>query len=228
MAISVKRKRNLAAEGLARNRVLVNTCWLLALSLATTVLGAWIGVQCGDLVQMGRVKIGIGGLVGAIVLFFAMERTKETKAGVYVLLGFTFFIGLMMSLNLAGILEHGRGAMLVGYAFGATAAIFVLMACIATRIERDLSSMGYLLTAGLMVLLLAGVANLALGSSGLKLAILATTPVLFSACLIYDIKRILDGGETNFISATLQLYLDLANVFITILELLRMSSGEED
>ena len=211
-----------------RNRVLRNTYWLLALSLVPTVLGAWIGVSTG---VMNRIGVGMSAIIflaGAFGFIFAIEKTKNSAAGVPVLLGFTFFMGLMLARLLSVILGFRNGPSLIMMAFGGTAGVFFAMASLATFIKRDLSSMGKFLFVGVVVLLVAGIINLFVQSSALMLTLSVIAIGLFSAFMLYDIKRVIDGGETNYISATLAIYLDLYNIFQNLLVLLGFAGGERD
>ncbi|WP_457426155.1 Bax inhibitor-1/YccA family protein [Roseateles sp. P5_E7] len=219
-----------ANVGLAadRQRVLRNTYWLLALSLVPTVLGAWIGVASGLFRAMSPGTSMIVFFVGAFGLMFLVEKTKDSAIGVAALLGFTFFMGLMLSRLIGHVLGYKNGTTLVMTAFGGTAAIFFTMATLATVIKRDLSSMGKFLTVGAVVLLVACIANFFLQSSALMLTILVLMLGVFSAFMLYDIKRVIDGGETNYISATMAIYLDIYNVFQSLLSLLGIFGGDRD
>lgn len=211
-----------------RQRVLRNTYWLLALSLVPTVLGAWVGVSTGILAAMAPGMSMIVFFAGAFGLMFLVEKTKDSSTGVYALLAFTFFMGLMLSRMLAHILGFRNGSSLIMMAFGGTGAIFFAMASLATVIKRDLSSMGKFLFVGAVILMVVGIANIFLQSSALMLTMLALSMAVFSAFMLYDIKRVLDGGETNYISATLAIYLDVFNVFQSLLALLGIFGGERD
>jgi modulator of FtsH protease len=211
-----------------RSRVLRNTYWLLALSLVPTVLGAWIGVTTGVVAQMGVGMSAVLFLGGAFAFIFAIEKTKNSSTGVAVLLGFTFFMGLMLSRILAAVLGFSNGASLIMYAFGGTAAVFFAMASLATVIKRDLSNMGKFLFVGAIMLLVVGVINLFVQSSALMLTLAVLAIGIFSAFMLYDVKRILDGGETNYISATLAIYLDVYNVFQSLLMMLGIFGGESE
>ena len=213
---------------LERQRVLRNTYWLLALSLVPTVLGAWVGVTTGIMARMGFGVSTLVFFVGAFGLMYVIERTKNSSAGVAALLGFTFFMGLMLSRLVAQVLGLRNGSSLVMTAFGGTAAIFFAMASLSTIIKRDLSSMGKFLFVGALVIMVAGIANIFLQSSALMLTVLVLMLGVFSAFLLYDIKRVIDGGETNYISATLNIYLDLYNVFQSLLSLLGIFGGDRD
>jgi len=211
-----------------RNRVLRNTYWLLAFSLVPTVLGAWFGVASG----LGRIFTGGMGFIvfmaGAIGFMFAIEKTKNSASGVPVLLGFTFFMGLMLSRLIELTLGFRNGPELIMTAFGGTAGVFFAMASLSSVIKRDLSGMGQWLFVGVIVLLVGSVINMFVGSSVGMLVISLLAIGIFSAYMLFDIKRIIDGGETNYISATLALYLDIFNVFQNLLMLLGIFGGERD
>ena len=210
-----------------RNRVLRNTYWLLALSMIPTVLGAWVGVSTGLTRSMGT---GMGAIVflgGAFGFIFAIEKTKNSAAGVPVLLGFTFFMGLMLSRMIGMVLGLGNGAGLIMTAFSGTAVIFVGMATLSSVIKRDLSSMGKFLFIGVIMLIVAGIANIFLQSSALMITLSVVAIGIFSAFIIYDLKRVRDGEETNYISATLSVYLDLYNVFQSLLAIIGIGGSRD-
>jgi modulator of FtsH protease len=211
-----------------RQRVLRNTYWLLALSLVPTVLGAWLGVSTGITRSLSGGLGLIVFLAGAFGFIFAIEKTKNSAAGVPVLLGFTFFMGLMLSRLIAMVLGFKNGSELVMTAFGGTAGVFFVMASLATVIKRDLSSMGKWLFVGALVLMVGAIINVFVGSTAGMAAISVAAIGIFSAYMLYDLKQIMDGGETNYISATLALYLDLFNVFQSLLALLGIFGGERD
>ena len=210
-----------------RNRVLRNTYWLLALSMVPTVLGAWLGVATGIVAAMGAGMSFIVFMVGAFGFIYAIEKTKNSAAGVPVLLGFTFFMGLMLSRLLAFVLGMNGGAMLIMTAFGGTAVAFLAMATLSTVIKRDLSTMGKFLSIGAVMLLVAIVVNLFVQSSALFVTIAVLMVGIFSAFIVYDLKRVRDGEETNYISATLAIYLDLYNIFQALLSLLGFAGSRD-
>ena len=211
-----------------RNKVLRNTYWLLALSMIPTVLGAYIGVATG-------ITAGLTGFMGLIVFMggafgfmFAIEKTKNSAMGVPVLLGFTFFMGLMLSRMIGMVLGFSNGASLIMTAFAGTAGVMFVMASLATVIKRDLSGMGKWLFAGALVIVVAAVINIFVASTML-MAVISTLAIgVFSAFLLYDLKRVIDGGETNYITATLAIYLNLFNIFQSLLSLLGIFGGERD
>jgi len=225
---SIERSHGFGAMAQERNKVLRNTYWLLALSLIPTVLGAWLGVATGITQSMSG---GLGLVVflgGAFGFMYAIEKTKNSAAGVPVLLGFTFFMGLMLSRMIAMVLGFKNGPDLIMTAFGGTAGVFFVMASLSSVIKRDLSGMGKWLFVGALAIVVGGVINVFVGSTAGMMAISVAAIGVFSAYMLYDLKRIVDGGETNYISATLALYLDIVNVFQSLLALLGIFGGERD
>jgi modulator of FtsH protease len=211
-----------------RNKVLRNTYWLLAVSLVPTILGAWLGVATGITRSLGG---GLGLVVflgGAFGFMYAIEKTKNSGAGVPVLLGFTFFMGLMLSRMISMVLGFKNGPDLIMTAFGGTAGVFFVMASLSSVIKRDLSGMGKWLFVGAMAVMIGGIINVFVGSTAAMMAISVAVIGIFSAYMLYDLKRIVDGGETNYISATLALYLDIMNVFQALLALLGIAGGEKE
>jgi len=211
-----------------RNRVLRNTYWLLALSMVPTVLGAWIGVSTGITLALGAGMSAVVFLAGAFGFMFAIEKTKDSSTGVYVLLAFTFFMGLMLSRMLSMILGFKNGSSLIMTAFGGTAVVFLGMATLASVIKRDLTNMGKFLFVGALILMVAGIVNIFLQSSAMMMTLSVLAIVIFSGFMLFDIKRVIDGGETNYISATLAIYLDIYNVFQSLLAILGIAGGERD
>jgi modulator of FtsH protease len=211
-----------------RNRVLRNTYWLLALSMVPTVLGAWIGVVTGIAAAMSpgiSLMVFLGGAFG---FMFAIQKTKDSAAGVPVLLGFTFFMGLMLSRLVGMVLGLGNGASLIMVAFGGTGAIFLGMASLSSVIKRDLSTMGKWLFIGAIMLLVAMIANFFIQSGPLMITLMVLAIGIFSAFILYDLKRVKEGQETNYITATLGVYLSLYNVFQSLLMLLGIFGGDRD
>ncbi len=212
-----------------QNRVLRNTYLLLAVSMVPTVLGALIGVQMGFSFMTGSPMMGFLLFLGiAMAFMYGIEKTKETGMGVVLLLGFTFFMGLMLSNILRAALGFSNGGMLIAMAAGGTGAIFFTLAGIASTTQRDFSSIGKFLFAGVILLLVASLANVFFHIPALALAVSAIAVAIFSAYILYDINRIVHGGETNYISATLAVYLDVYNIFVNLLNLLMIFSGRRD
>jgi len=217
-----------SAYGVDTHKVLRNTYWLLALSMVPTVLGAWIGVQTGALAHMANGPAVLLFFVGAFGLMFGVQRYRNSSTGVFMLLGFTFFMGLMLSRLLAAVLGgYSNGASLIMTAFGGTAAVFFGMATMATVVKRDLSGLARFLMVGVMIAIVASLINIFfVQSSALMLTISTAMTVVFSLFVMIDIKRVIDGGETNYVMATLAIYLDLYNLFQNLLVILTSLTGD--
>ncbi|RZI85517.1 MAG: BAX inhibitor (BI)-1/YccA family protein [Rubrivivax sp.] len=217
-----------ATSAAQRNRVLRNTYWLLALSMVPTVIGAWLGVATGLTSLMSPVAGMVVFLAGAFGFMFAIEKTKNSAAGVPVLLAFTFFMGLMLSRLVGTVLGLSNGASLIMMAFSGTGAIFLGMAAMSSVVKRDLSNMGKWLFIGMIMMLVAGIANMFIQSSALMITLSVLSIGIFSAFILHDLKRVQDGYETNYITATLGVYLSLYNVFQSLLSLLGIFGGNDD
>ncbi|GHU29814.1 BAX inhibitor protein [Betaproteobacteria bacterium] len=217
------------AGALQQNRVLRNTYLLLAVSMIPTIAGAYLGVSTGFSLFAGSPMVSFLLFLGiAFGFMWGIERTKNSGMGVVLLLGFTFFMGLMLSGILRVALGFSNGPALIATAAGGTGAIFFTLAGIATVTKKDFSFMGRFLFVGLVVILLAMLANIFFQIPALSLTISAVAILLFSGYILYDISRIVNGGETNYITATLAVYLDIYNVFVHLLHLLMALSGSRD
>lgn len=212
-----------------QNRVLRNTYALLAVSMVPTVLGALLGIQMNFAFMAGSPMMGLLLFLGiAFGFMWGIEKTKNSGMGVVLLLGFTFFMGLMLSRILQVALGFSNGGTLIALAAGGTGAIFFSLAGIAATSKRDFSNLGKFLFSGVILILLAALANAFFQIPALALAISALAVVIFSAYILYDINRIVKGGEDNYISATLSVYLSIYNVFVSLLHLLLAFTGQRD
>lgn len=211
----------------SQNRVLRNTFILLAISMVPTVAGAALGLAIGFR-GFGAWWLNLLGLLAIAFGFsYAIERTKNSGAGVAVLLAFTFVMGFWLSMLLGRIFELKNGATLVMYAFGGTAAIFAGMAAIASTIKRSLTGMGKFLWIGFLVGLVAAIGGIVFALPALMITVSILFVGLFSAWIVYDLNQIITGGETNYISATLSIYINLFNIFSNLLSLLGITSGDD-
>jgi modulator of FtsH protease len=211
-----------------RNRVLRNTYWLLALSMVPTVLGAWVGMAFG----INKILTpGIGlivFLVGAFGFMFAIEKNKNSAAGVPILLAFTFFMGVMLSRMLGVVLGMGNGASLIMMSFAGTGAIFLGMATLSSIVKRDLSNVAKFMFIGMILVLVAGIANFFIQSGALMITLAVLIIGIFSFFIMYDLKRVRDGEETNYISATLGVYLSIYNIFQSLLALFGIGGSSSE
>jgi len=209
-----------------QNRVLRNTYFLLAATMVPTVLGAWVGMSVGFSLFADSPLISMLLFLGiAFAFFWGIERTKHSVTGVYLLLGFTFFMGLMLSRLVGFALGMGNGAQLIGVAAGGTGIIFFGMASLSSVVKKDLSNMSKFLFIGVLLLIAASVANIWLQMPALMLTISLLAVVIFSVFLLVDLQRIVNGGETNYISATLSVYLSIYNIFSNLLVILMSLFG---
>jgi modulator of FtsH protease len=218
------------ATAQTRNRVLRNTYALLALSMVPTVIGAWLGVAMGFTFFEGSPFMGaIIFLAVAFGFFWAIEKKKDSGLGVVLLLGFTFFMGVMLSRLIGMTLgSYSNGATLIMGAFGGTAAIFTVMASIATVSKKDFSGMSKFLFIGVILMILASLANIWLQMPALMLTLMVVAIAIFSAFILVDVQRVVNGGETNYVIATLGIYLSVYNIFSNLLALLGIFGGDRD
>jgi len=212
------------------NRVLRNTYWLLALSMLPTVAGAMVGMSLNffALFQSAPIMAPLlmfGVMIGSL---FVVTALRNSVWGVVALLAFTFIAGLMLTPILTVAAGFRNGGQLVALAGGMTAAIFFGMATIATVTKKDFSFLGKFLFIGMILLIVASLANLFFAVPAVSLTIAAIAVMIFSLYLLYDISRIVNGGETNYIVATLGVFLSLYNIFISLLQLLLAFTGQRD
>jgi modulator of FtsH protease len=210
-----------------RHNVLRNTYWLLALSMIPTVLGAFVGVAF-HVPMPGGIMGFLLFMAVAFGFIWGIEKNKDSGLGVALLLGFTFFMGLMLTPLLSRTLGFSNGGFLIMTAFGGTASVFAVMATIATVSKRDFSGLGKWLFAGLIVMILASIANIFFAIPALYITISVISIAIFSAYILYDVQQIINGGETNYIRATLAIYLDVYNIFTSLLSLLGIFGGNRD
>jgi modulator of FtsH protease len=212
-----------------QNAVLRNTYWLLAFSLIPTIIGAAIGTNI-DLSFL-RASPMVSSLVIIAIFYgwiFAIERNRDSGLGVGLLLGFTGFMGLLLGPLLQQILHFSNGPQLIMMAAGGTAASFFGLAAVATTTKRDLSGMGKFLTVGAVVIMLAVLANIFLQSPALYLTLVGAFVIFSCMVIAFQINAIVRGGETNYVSATLTLYVSIYNLFTSLLQLLGIFGGSRD
>lgn len=220
--------RSESAE-IAKNKVLRNTYGLLGLSLLPTVLGAFIGMTMNFTFAAQHPFIfAIGSLVVLYGLFAAINANRNSSVGVVLLLGLTFLLGLMLGPILQHALHLRNGGQIVGLAAGGTGIIFLTLAGIATTTKKDFSFMGKFLLVGIILLIIASLANIFLQIPAMALALSAIGVILFSGFILYDVSRIVNGGETNYVMATLSLYMSIYNLFTSLLQLLMGLMGGDD
>ncbi len=209
-------------------KVLRNTYLLLALTMVPTVAGAYLGMATASIVT-GSPIISFFIMLGAVIgLQFGIAHFRDSVIGIGLLLLMTGLLGWFLGPLLNYALTMKNGMQLVGYAAAGTGAVFFGMAAIAVTTKRDFSFMGKFLFVGMIVLLVALVANMFLQIPALALTISSLVIVVFSLFLLHDLSRIVTGGETNYLMATTGVYLSLFNIFANLLQLLMALGGEKD
>jgi modulator of FtsH protease len=213
-----------------QNRVLRNTYWLLALSMLPTIVGAWAGMQLNFIKLFVAAPIMTPLLMFGVMIgsLFVVTRLRNSAWGVPALFAFTFIAGAMLTPILSVAAQFKNGGQLVAVSGGMTAAIFFAMAAIATVTKRDFSFMSKFLFVGLILLIVASLANLFFQVPAVSLSISAIAVFIFSLYILHDVSNIVRGGETNYITATLNLFLDVYNIFISLLNLLLAFTGQRD
>jgi modulator of FtsH protease len=214
----------------APNQVLRNTYWLLALSMLPTIAGAYAGtaINFAAFYKASPIMAPLLMFGAMIASLFVVSALRNSGWGVAAVFGFTFIAGLMLApmLQLAAGLRNG--GQLVALAGAMTAAVFFVMATIATVSKRDFSFLGKFLFVGLVLLVIASIANLFFQVPALSVTLSAIAVLIFSAYLLYDVSDIVRGGESNYIMATIRLFLDILNLFVNLLNLLMIFSGQRD
>ncbi len=214
---------------LATNRVLRNTYALLGLTMIPTVIGAFIGMSINfSIAQQHPFMFAIGAMAVMYGLFAAIAANRNSSVGVVILLGLTFLLGMLLGPILQHALHLSNGAQIVGLAAGGTGIILMTLAGIATTSKKDFSFMGKFLMVGIVLMIVASLANIFLQIPAMALAMSAVGVILFSGFILYDVSRIVNGGETNYVMATLGLYLSIYNLFTSLLQLLMGLMGSND
>ncbi|OGS93930.1 MAG: hypothetical protein A2X75_03595 [Gallionellales bacterium GWE2_58_10] len=212
-----------------QNKVLRNTYMMLALTMIPTVIGAFVGMSINFSFMAASPIMGALLMFGAMMgLMFAVSALRNSVWGIAALLGFTFVAGVFLGPILQVALHFSNGARLIGQAAGGTGIIFFSLATLATVTKKDFSFMGKFLFIGLILLIVASLANLFFQIPAMSLTISSIAVLIFSAFILYDVSRIVHGGETNYVMATLGLFLSIYNLFISLLQLLMAFSGERD
>lgn len=211
------------------HKVLRNTYMMLGLTMIPTVIGAFIGMTLNfGWAAQHPIMFAIGTIAAIFGLFYGIQANRNNALGIFLLLGFTFMMGLLLGPILQVALNLRNGGQLVGLAAGGTGIIFLTLAGIATTTKKDFSFLGNFLLVGIILLIVAGLANLFFQIPVLSLALSGVAVLLFSGFILYDVSRIVNGGETNYVMATLALYMNIYNLFVNLLQLLMALLGDRD
>jgi modulator of FtsH protease len=214
---------------LSQHRVLRNTYLLLAISLIPTVIGAVVGANMDFSFLRTSPILSLIVILGAVYgLMFAIEKNKESSVGIGLMLLFTLLMGVLLGPILQFALGRSNGVQTIMLAAGGTAAIFFGLAAIGSVAKRDFSFLANFLMIGFFVLLIAIVANAFLQVPALALTISAAFMLFASAAILFTINQVVRGGETNYVSATLTIYVGIYNLFTSLLQLLLAFTGSRD
>jgi modulator of FtsH protease len=211
------------------HKVLRNTYMLLGITMIPTVIGAMVGMTMNfSWAAQHPIMFALGSLAAMFGLFFGIQANRNSALGVVLLLVLTGMMGVLLGPILQVALQLKNGAQLVGLAAGGTGIIFLTLAGIATTTKKDFSFMGNFLMVGIILLIIASLANMFFQIPALALALSGVAVLLFSGFILYDVSRVVNGGETNYVMATLAIYLDIYNLFVNLLHLLMALMGERE
>lgn len=212
-----------------QNKVLRNTYALLGLTMIPTVIGAYIGTHMSfGFMAMHPIIFTLAYMVVFFGLFKAIQANQNSSIGVYLLLGVTFLFGLMLGPILQYALHLSNGTLIIGLAAAGTGITFLSLAAIASSPARDFGYLGKFLFIGLILMVVASLANLFFHIPAMSLAISGVSILIFSGYILYDVNQIVRGGQTNYVMATLNLYLDIYNIFVNLLNILMSLMGNRD
>jgi FtsH-binding integral membrane protein len=211
-----------------RQQVLRNTYLLLALSLIPTAIGALIGINLSFAFLATSPILGSILLIGGMyMLMFMVERNKYSFAGVLWLMAFTFLMGMLLGPLLQFALRVPNGSSLILLAALLTASVFFVMSAVAFTVKREMTFLSNFLTVGAVVLLIAMVANIFLRMPGFHLMICGAFVIFSSLLILWQVNQVVRGGETNYIAATLTLYVSIYNLFTSLLQIILAFSGND-
>lgn len=226
--LTTSRSQTIVDSGI-RNRVLRNTYLMLSLTMVPTVIGAFIGLSTNfSFLAESPIMGSLVMLAIMIGLMFAVNITRNSIWGIVLLFAFTFVAGWWLGPILQFALNFNNGPQLIGMAASGTGVIFLTLAGIATVTKKDFGFLRNFLLTGLVLIIIASLTNLFFAIPAVSLAVSAAAILVFSGFILFDVSRIVNGGETNYVMATLGIYLSIYNLFISLLQLLLAFSGERD
>ncbi len=206
-----------------RNKVLKNTYALLSMTLLFSALAAGVSIA----VNPPHFTSLISSIAALVLIWFVLPKTANSGAGVFVVFGVTGLLGFGLGPILNTYLNTANGGQIVMTALGGTGIIFMALSAYALTTKRDFSFMGGMLMVGMIVVVIAALANIFLQMPALSLTVSAVVILLMSGFILYDTSRIVNGGETNYIMATVGLYLSIYNIFVSLLQLLGIMGSDD-
>ncbi|KOR31307.1 membrane protein [Achromatium sp. WMS2] len=208
---------------LATNKVIRNTYILLSLTLLFSAFMAWVSMA----IQLPVWIHFASSIVALLLLWFVLPSTEDSAAGIVVVFGVTGLLGLGLGPIISMYMNLPKGPEIVATAMGGTGAIFIGLSAYALTTRKDFSFMTGFLMVGLLVVLIAILANIFLALPILSLTISAVVILLMSGFILYDTSNMIHGGETNYVRATINLYINIYNLFLHLLRFLGMLSSDE-
>ncbi|MCX8514809.1 MAG: Bax inhibitor-1/YccA family protein [Burkholderiales bacterium] len=211
-----------------RMQVLKNTYFLLALSMIPTAIGAIFGINMSfDFLRASPIMGTILLLGGMYFMMFMVQKNKDSFAGIVWLMAFTFIMGLLLGPLLQYALRVPNGSSLILLAALLTSAVFFVMSAVAFTVKKEMSFLTNFLTIGAIVLFIAIIANIFLRMPGFYLMICGAFVIFSSLMILWQLNQIVRGGETNYIAATLTLYVSIYNLFTSLLQIILALTGND-
>ena len=204
------------------NKVLRSTYMLLSMTLAFSAVTAGISMAMGLSGMVGLVM-----MLAAFGVMFIVNKNADKTSGIFWIFAFTGLMGASLGPTLSYYAAMPNGGSLIMQALGGTALIFFALSGYALTSKKDFSFMGGFLMVGLIVVIVAGIANLFFQIPALSLAMSAAIIMIMSGLILFDTSRIINGGERNYIRATMSLYLNVYNIFVSLLHLLGIFGSDD-
>jgi modulator of FtsH protease len=205
------------------NKLIRNTYMLLSVTLIFSGIMAAVSVLANMPPMTYLISIG----AAFVMMWFVLPRTQNSSMGLVTVFAITGLMGFALGPLLSMYLALPNGSSIVGTAFGGTGVIFLGLSGYALVSRKDFSFMGGFLVAGVLMVLVAALANIFLNMPALSLAISAVVIMIMSGFILFDTSRMVNGGETNYIRATIGLYLSIFNIFVSLLQILGIMGSDD-
>lgn len=213
---------------ISQNKVARNAFALIALSMLPTAVGAWLGIilQIPLLMSQWPIATAIAFMGIAAAFIYIINNVANSAAAIPLMLAFTGFMGIMLSGILNAVLMLSNGWFMIAIAAIGTACITVGCSIYAASTKRDFSNIGGFLLGSVIALIVIGLINFWLQLSVISFLISAIAVLVFSALMVVDVQRVIEGGETNYVRAAMSIYLNVFNIFSNLLNLILLSSDD--
>ena len=212
-----------AASAIEINKVLKNTYMLLSMTLMFSALMAGVSMMVSAPPMTNLITFSLS----IVLLWFVLPKVANSGAGIAVVFAITGLLGFGLGPILSMYAGIPNGGQIIATALGGTGVIFLGLSGYVLTTKKDFSFLGGFLVVGFLVVLGAALANIFLAIPAMSLAISAAVIFIMSGFILYDTSRIINGGETNYILATVGLYLSIYNIFVSLLHILGAFSGDD-